>query len=251
MPWIRPSCAVSRPLPPSPKARAARSYGSFKRPVQGLLAIVAICAVFVPAQSPAQAQEQAQERPVQIVALGDSLTTGLGLPAHKAFPVRLQAALKAKRIAAEIADAGVSGDTAANGLARLDWAVPDTTDGVIVALGGNDMLRGIDPTVTQKALDRILRRLGERRIPVLLAGMRAAPNLGADFGKRFEAIYPELAAKHGALLYPFLLDGVAAVAKLNQRDGIHPSAAGVDRMVAGILPKVEELVRRIRQRNPP
>ena len=100
----------------------------------------------------------------------------------------------------------------------------DKTDGVIVALGANDMLRGLDPAVTQKALDDILRRLGERRIPVLLAGMRAAPNLGADFGKRFDAIYPELAAKHGVLLYPFLLDGVAADAKLNQRDGIHPTA---------------------------
>ena len=159
---------------------------------------------------------------MRIVALGDSLTTGLGLPANQAFPVRLQAALKAKGIAAEIADAGVSGDTAANGLARLDWAVPDKTDGVIVALGANDMLRGLDPAVTRKALDDILRRLGERHIPVLLAGMRAAPNFGEDFGKRFEAIYPELAAKHGVLLYPFLLDGVAADAKLNQRDGIHP-----------------------------
>lgn len=193
----------------------------------------------------------AQERPVRIVALGDSLTTGLGLPANQALPARLQAALKAKGIAAEIADAGVSGDTAANGLARLDWAVPDQTDGVIVALGANDMLRGIDPAVTRQALDGILRRLGERKIPVLLAGMRAAPNLGADFGQRFEAIYPELAAKRGVLLHPFLLDGIAADAKLNQRDGIHPTAAGVERMVAGILPKVEELVVRIRQRGPP
>jgi acyl-CoA thioesterase-1 len=193
----------------------------------------------------------AQERPVRIVALGDSLTTGAGLPANQALPVRLQAALKAKGVAAEIADAGVSGDTTANGLARLDWAVGDNADGVIVALGANDMLRGIDPTVTRQALDDILRRLAERKIPVLLAGMRAVPNLGEDFAKRFEAIYPELAAKHDVLLYPFLLDGVAADAKLNQRDGIHPSAAGVERMVAGILPKVEELVGRIRQRGPP
>ena len=192
----------------------------------------------------------AQDRPLRIVALGDSITTGAGLRAHEALPVRLQAALKAKGIVAEVADAGVSGDTAANGLARLDWAVPDKTDGVIVALGANDMLRGINPAVTRKALDDILRRLGERRIPVLLAGMRAAPNLGADFGKSFESIYPELAAKYGVLLYPFLLDGVAADAKLNQGDGIHPTAAGVDRMVAGILPRVEELVGRIRQRSP-
>ena len=208
-----------------------------------MLTIAAICGPFAGAAT-------AQERPLRIVALGDSLTAGLGLPANAAFPARLQAALKARGIAAEIADAGVSGDTAANGLARLDWSVPDNTDGVIVALGANDMLRGLDPAVTRKALDEILRRLGARRIPVLLAGMRAAPNFGEDFGKKFEAIYGELAAKHGALLFPFFLDGVAGDAKLNQRDGIHPSAAGVDRMVAGILPKVEELLTRIRQKSP-
>ena len=188
---------------------------------------------------------------MRIVALGDSITTGLGLPANQAFPARLQAALKARGIAAEIADAGVSGDTAANGLARLDWAVPDKTDGVIVALGANDMLRGLDPAQTRKALDEILRRLGDRKIPVLLAGMRAAPNFGEDFGKRFETIYPALAAQHGVLLYPFLLEGVAADAKLNQRDGIHPSAAGVDRIVSGVLPKVEELVGQIRKNGRP
>lgn len=215
--------------------------------VQGLLPALAVYGLCLLASSPVLAQA----RPIRLVALGDSLTTGLGLPAQSALPAKLAAALKAKGTAAEIADAGVSGDTAANGLARLDWAVPDETNGVIVALGANDMLRGIDPAVTRKALDGILRRLGERRIPVLLAGMRSAPNLGADFGKRFNAIYPELAAKHGVLLYPFLLDGVAADATLNQRDGIHPTAAGVDRMVAGILPKVEELIARIRQRPPP
>jgi acyl-CoA thioesterase I len=190
----------------------------------------------------------AQEGPLRIVALGDSLTAGFGLPADAAFPVRLAAALKAKGIAVDIANAGVSGDTAANGLARLDWAVPDGTDGVIVALGANDMLRGLDPAQTQNSLDAILRRLGERRIPVLLAGMRAAPNFGEDFGKRFESIYPQLAAKYDAVLYPFFLEGVAGDAKLNLRDGIHPSGSGVDRIVAGILSKVEELVARIRQR---
>jgi acyl-CoA thioesterase-1 len=211
------------------------------------ICIAAICGVSALSASAATAQD----RPVRLVALGDSLTTGLGLSANAAFPVKLVAALKARGITAEVADAGVSGDTAANGLARLDWAVPAKTDGVIVALGANDMLRGIDPAVTRQALDDLLRRLGERRVPVLLAGMRAAPNLGADFGKRFNAIYPELAAKHTVLLYPFLLDGVAANAALNQRDGIHPTAAGVDRMVAGILPKVEELIARIRQRGAP
>ncbi len=211
--------------------------------VQGAAVVAVLWAFF--------GQAIAQERPLRIVALGDSLTTGLGLSANMAFPARLAAALKARGIAATIADAGVSGDTAANGLARLDWAVPDGTDGVIVALGANDMLRGLDPAQTRAALDAILRRLNERRIPVLLAGMRAAPNFGEDFGKRFETIYPELAAKYDALLYPFFLDGVAGDLKLNQRDGIHPSAAGVERMVAGILPKVEELVGRMRQGRQP
>ena len=211
--------------------------------VQGAAVVAVLWAFF--------GQAIAQERPLRIVALGDSLTTGLGLSANMAFPARLAAALKARGIAATIADAGVSGDTAANGLARLDWAVPDGTDGVIVALGANDMLRGLDPAQTRAALDTILRRLNERRIPVLLAGMRAAPNFGEDFGKRFETIYPELAAKYDALLYPFFLDGVAGDLKLNQRDGIHPSAAGVGRMVAGILPKVEELVGRMRQGRQP
>ena len=229
MPWIRRSPV----LPPPPETGRVRSYGSFVRPVQSALTIAAICGVLVPAQTPAHAQE----RPVRIVALGDSLTTGLGLPANQAFPLRLQAALKAKGIVAEVADAGVSGDTAANGLARLDWAVPEKTDAVIVALGANDMLRGINPAVTRKALEDILRRLGERKIPVLLAGMRAAPNFGEDFGKNFESIYPQLAAKYDALLYPFLLDGVAADAKLNQRDGIHPTAAGVDRMLSASCPR--------------
>jgi len=224
-------------------APRARKYGNWLVQVQALL-VAATAVLGFPGPS------AAQDRPLRIVALGDSLTAGLGLPANAAFPARLQAALRAKGIAAEIADAGVSGDTAANGLARLDWAVPDRTDGVIVALGANDMLRGQDPAVTGKALDEILRRLGGRHIPVLLAGMRAAPNLGQDFRRAFDAIYPELAARHGVVFHPFILEGVAADASLNQRDGIHPSAAGVERMVAGILPKVEELVARIRNRRP-
>jgi acyl-CoA thioesterase-1 len=228
MPWIRRS--------------PVRQYGHALAEVQALLVLALVMLGLI-------GPSAGQDRPVRIVALGDSLTAGFGLRADEAFPVRLSAALKAKGITAEIVDAGVSGDTAANGLARLDWAVPDDTDGVIVALGANDMLRGQNPATTRQALDDILRRLGERRIPVLLAGMRAAPNLGAEFGQQFETIYPELAAKHDALFYPFFLDGVAGNAKLNQRDGIHPSPTGVERMVAGILPKVEELVTRIRQKS--
>ena len=188
----------------------------------------------------------AQDRPTKIVALGDSLTAGFNLPASAAFPAKLERALKAKGHAVEIANAGVSGDTASGGLARLDWSVPDGTDAVIVELGANDMLRGLDPKVTQRALDEIVRRLRERRIAVLLAGMRAIPNLGVDYVQGFEAIYPEIAAKYDVLFYPFFLEGVAGEQKLNQRDGLHPTAAGVDVIVAGILPKVEELLARAR-----
>ncbi|MGE0562905.1 MAG: arylesterase [Pseudolabrys sp.] len=186
------------------------------------------------------------QQPIQIVALGDSLTAGYGLPAADAFPARLEAALKAKGLAATVANAGVSGDTSSGGLARVDWSVPEGTDAVIVELGANDALRGIDPAVTAKALDGILTRLKARRIVVLLCGMRAPPNMGPDYARTFDAIFPDLAAKHGVLLYPFFLDGVAAEAKLNQRDGIHPTAEGVDVIVMRIMPRIEELIARAR-----
>jgi len=190
------------------------------------------------------------QAPVRIVALGDSLTAGRGLPAGDGFVPRLQAALAAKGIAADIANAGVSGDTASGGLARLDWSVPDGTEAVIVELGANDMLRGVRPQLTRDALDAVLRHLSERHIAILLCGMRAAPNLGADYGKSFEAIYPELAVKYDALLYPFFLDGVAAKLDLLQSDGLHPNAMGVDVIVARILPKVEQLIARVHVRPP-
>jgi acyl-CoA thioesterase-1 len=193
----------------------------------------------------------AAERPVRIVALGDSLTAGWGLPAAAAFPLKLERALKSKGLTVDVANAGVSGDTASGGLARLDWSVPEGTEAVIVALGANDMLRGVDPKVTRKALEEIVRRLRGRRIDVLLAGMRAAPNLGADYGRDFEAIYADLAKTYDLLLYPFFLDGVAGEARFNLRDGLHPSAAGIDRIVVGILPKAEELVARVLQRRAP
>lgn len=180
--------------------------------------------------------------PVRIVALGDSLTAGYGLPNQSAFATKLQAALKAKGIDATVANAGVSGDTASGGLERLDWSVPDGTDAVIVELGANDALRGIDPALTEKALDAILTKLAARRIPVLFAGMKAPPNMGGDYTKAFDAIYPALAARHPVIFYPFFLDGVAADPKLNQGDGMHPSAAGVDVIVARILPSVERLI---------
>jgi acyl-CoA thioesterase-1 len=191
---------------------------------------------------------QSADAPIRIVAFGDSLTAGYGLPAAQAFPVRLAQALAGVGLAAAVTNAGVSGDTASGGLARLDWSVPDDTEAVILELGANDMLRGLDPAITRNALDDIMARLSARGIEVLIAGMRAAPNLGGDFGKRFEAIFPDLAGKYGALLYPFFLDGLAADPKLNQRDGLHPTAAGVDVIVAGILPMVDELVRRVMAR---
>ena len=188
----------------------------------------------------------AADRPVRIVVLGDSLSAGLGLAGQDALPAKLERALKAKGLSVEIANAGVSGDTAAGGLARLDWSVPDGTDAVILELGANDALRGSDPKATRAALDTIIRRLKERRIAVLLAGMLAPRNLGPDYAKVFDPIYPELAAAHDLVFYPFIVEGVAGDAALNQADGIHPTAAGVDVMVSRMLPKAEELVARVR-----
>jgi acyl-CoA thioesterase-1 len=212
------------------------------------IAIAAICTLslcFWTITRPADAQT-----PMKIVALGDSLTAGYGLPDQDGFVPRLQAALVGKGVAATIGNAGVSGDTATDGLARLDWSVPEGTQAVIVELGANDMLRGVKPELTRDALDKILQRLTARHIIVMLCGMRAAPNLGADYGQSFESIYPELAAKYGALVYPFFLDGVAADLGLLQKDGLHPSAAGVDVIVARILPKVEELIVHARSQHP-
>jgi acyl-CoA thioesterase I len=192
----------------------------------------------------AVAQPGSAGRSVKIVALGDSLTAGLGLPADAVFPLRLQRALTKRGVAAEVVNAGVSGDTTADGLSRLDWSVPDDADAVILELGANDALRGLDPAQTRANLDRILRRLAARHIPVLLAGMRAPPNMGADYVKAFDAVYPTLAAAHGVIFYPFFLDGVAAERGLNQGDGIHPTAAGVDVIVGKILPQVEALIAR-------
>ena len=175
---------------------------------------------------------------LRILMLGDSLTAGYGLASRDALPARLEAALRARGLDARVIDAGVSGDTTAGGLARLDWALADRPHAVIVALGANDALRAIDPAVARSNLDRLLATLSERGLPVLLAGMLAPRNLGPEYGARFDAIYPELAERHGALLYPFLLDGVATVAELNQADGLHPNEAGVEIIVERILPSV-------------
>jgi acyl-CoA thioesterase-1 len=215
------------------------------RPIKAL--IVAVGLVFALFQGALPAL--AQDKPVQLVLLGDSLTAGFGLPAAQAFPAKLGRALKDKGLAVDIADAGVSGDTASGGLARLDWSVAEGTQAVIVELGANDALRGIDPKVTRAALDKILSRLKARNIEILVAGMQAPRNLGAAYASGFDGIYSDLAQKHGALLYPFFLDGVVGDAKLNQRDGIHPGAAGVDIIVDRMLPKVEELIARVRAKS--
>jgi len=210
--------------------------------VQMALRVLAVAAAFLVA---AAAPSIAADQPLNIVALGDSLTAGLGLAASDAFPAKLQRALVAKGIAATVVNAGVSGDTTSGGLARLDWSVPAGTDAVILELGANDALRGIDPAVAKRALDGMLSKLTQRDIPVLLCGMLSPPNLGADYGRTFNAIYPDLAKTYGTLLYPSFLDGVVTDRKLNQGDGLHPTAAGVDVIVARILPKVEELIARV------
>ena len=188
----------------------------------------------------------ATERPVKIVAFGDSLTVGYGLPATDAFPVKLAHALEAKGIKIQIVNAGVSGDTASGGLARLDWSLPSDTDAVILELGANDAMRGIDPAVTREALAAILTKLKERGVAVLLCGMYAPPNMGADFERAYQRMYPQLARSYDAILYPFFLDGVAGHREHNQADGIHPTSKGVDLIVKAILPKVEELVARVK-----
>ncbi|MCI0735430.1 MAG: arylesterase [Beijerinckiaceae bacterium] len=175
---------------------------------------------------------------MKIIAVGDSLVAGYGLPVDDGFSAKLESALGAAGYNVAIVNAGVSGDTASGGLARLDWTIGDGADGVILELGANDMLRGIDPAVTKAALDSILARLKAWKIRVLIAGMRATPSLGPEYMARFDAIYPALARKYGAPLYPFFLEGVTGEPALNQRDGLHPNAAGVARIVSGILPTV-------------
>jgi acyl-CoA thioesterase I len=225
-----------------PFGRPSRSYGKLGSPVQRLRRAVTALALLAMPIVPVHAAEQ----PVRIVVLGDSLSAGFGLAANEALPAKLERALKARGHAVTIENAGVSGDTAAGGLARLDWSVAEGTDAVILELGANDALRGSDPKTTRASLEEIIRKLKERRIAVLLAGMLAPRNLGPDYANAFDAIYPELAAKYDLVLYPFILDGVAGDRALNLPDGLHPTAAGVDIIVSRLLPKAEELVARVK-----
>jgi acyl-CoA thioesterase-1 len=207
------------------------SYGHWRLLVQALAFAAAWAAA-----SPAPA------RTLRLVALGDSLTAGLGLPPGAAFPDRLQAALRAKGWEVEVLNSGVSGDTAADGLQRYDWAVPADADALIVELGANDMLRGLKPEATRATLSAILDKAQAAHLPTLIAGMRAAPNLGAEYDRAFDAIYPALSKAHHVALYPFFLDGVAGDPKLNQPDGLHPNVEGVEVIVKRIAPSVEEIL---------
>jgi acyl-CoA thioesterase I len=217
---------------------ADASYGIFRRAVQA--AALALVAALVLA-SPAAAKS------LKLVALGDSLTAGYGLPPGQAFPDVLAAALKAKGLDVEVVNAGVSGDTAADGLARFDWSVPSDADAIVVELGANDMLRGADPAATKATLAQILAKAHDAHLAILLAGMRAAPNYGADYQKRFDAIYPALAQTFDIALYPFFLDGVAEDPAFTLGDGLHPNRAGVEKIVAGILPSVETLLKQVKR----
>jgi acyl-CoA thioesterase-1 len=206
---------------------------SFKRQIAaGLIVFIALCGAI----------SSARAETFTIVGFGDSLMAGFSLGPGEGFTDRLQAALRAKGHDVSVANAGVSGDTSSGGLARLDWSVPDGTRLVILELGANDMLRGVSPDIIEKNLDEMLGKLKARKIAVLLAGMRAAPNLGADYQTAFDAIYPKLAAKYDVPLYPFFLDGVAGHPDLQIEDGMHPNPRGVDVMVERILPTVEKTI---------
>jgi acyl-CoA thioesterase-1 len=183
-----------------------------------------------------------QAAPLRLLVLGDSLGAGFGLSAADGFQAQLTAALKAQGRDVTIIDGAVSGDTTAGGLARLDWALGDGADAAIVELGGNDGLRGIDPKDTEANLTGILDTFEKRHIPVLLSGMYAPPNLGADYGRAFRAVFDRLGHRPGILYDPFFLDGVAGDAALNQPDGIHPNPEGVRRIVSRILPLVDRLL---------
>jgi len=211
------------------RRRAPVAYGHGRRVRQIFFATLALQLTFA---APALA------RSLRLVALGDSLTAGYSLPADAAFPAVLQKALREKGYDVEIGNAGVSGDTSSGARERLDWALGEGADGVIVEIGANDMLRGLNPELTRENIDAILSHLRDRKIPALLAGMIAAPNLGPEYAAKFDPLYPQLAKKFDAPLYPFFLQGVAGQKGMQLPDGLHPTRQGVETIVAGILPVV-------------
>lgn len=187
------------------------------------------------------------ENNIRIMAFGDSLTAGFGLAPADSFPSQLQRALEARGLPARVLNAGVSGDTTSGGLARLDWSLSDRPDMVIVALGANDALRGIDPAITRANLAAILEKLRRKKLPVLLAGAYAPPNLGREYEASFNGIFPDLAKEYDVPLYPFFLEGVVTVPSLNQGDGVHPNAEGVAVIVERITPYVVSLIESVTQ----
>ncbi len=202
----------------------------------------------MPRYALAQSSSQPAAKPVILVAFGDSLTAGYLLPPSAAFPAQLQVALGAKGYKVEIVNAGVSGDTTSGGLERIEWTLQTPADGVILELGANDALRGTDPKVPRDNLDRILAMLKSKGLDVLFAGMRAPLNWGPEYAKAFDAIFPELAAKHAVPLYPFFLEGVALDPALVMQDGLHPTEKGVAEVVRRILPDVIAMVQKISER---
>ena len=216
----------------------------------GWIVNVAALAIVALALSVVAPSAALSEGPVRLLAFGDSLISGYGLPREESFTTQLERALIEQGVAVTVVNAGVSGDTSADGRARLDWTLAGGADGgpdaVIVELGANDALRGIDPRVTYANLDAILAEIRRRELPVLLAGMRAPPNMGREYAETFDGIYARLAEKHGIALYPFFLDGVAADPDLNQDDGIHPNAAGVTVIVKNMAPAVKSLLENMR-----
>ncbi len=221
----------------------ARNEDPRKGPTPGAAAWLGRFLVAATLLAGAPATALAGEQPIKLLAFGDSLVHGYGLTASESFPVQLEAALGARGYPVEVINAGNSGDTTAAGRARLDWALAVQPDLVLVELGGNDGLRGIDPSDTYRNLDDILARLADKDLAVLFAGMRAPRNLGEDYVAEFDAVFPRLAEKHGVAFYPFFLDGVALDPTLNQADGIHPNAAGVTVLVERIVPALEPLLR--------
>lgn len=215
-------------------------YGKVSDKVNALILFTVLTFTFT-AQSLATGQ-------VRILALGDSLSAGYGLMQADAFPNQLQHELKGNGIDAVVINGGVSGDTSAGGLSRLDWALSERVDAVIIELGANDGLRGLDPSQTFKNLDAILNKLKQRGLAILLTGMRAPPNLGEHYGREFAAIYPPLAKKYGVPFYPFFLEGVATIGDLNQKDTIHPNALGVRVITKNILPYVKEMLQGIKNK---
>jgi acyl-CoA thioesterase-1 len=229
----------------------ARSYGTFAGSVERRLSVIAhILVLSLGLTVSGTVLVAGEAKPVRMVVLGDSLSAGLGLSASDAFPAKLQKALKDKGISVDMTNAGVSGDTASAGRERLDWSIPVGTEAVIVELGANDALRGLDPAVTRAALSDILTRLKARNVAVMLCGMVSPPNYGRDYAERFNTIYPDLAKSFDVPLYPFFLDGVAADARLNQADGIHPTAQGVDIIVNNIMPTVEAFLGPLSRQRP-